>query len=280
MKMDMHCHVKEGSLDSRVGIGDYIERLIQKGFQGMLVTDHDTYNGYRYWKEHIKGQRYQEFLVLKGIEYDTVDGGHFLCIMPEEVKMRVLELRGLTVAQLVDVVHRHGGILGPAHPCGEKYLSYTTTKAFRSNPDMVNRFDFIEVFNACESKESNRKAKRLAEKYQKLGLGGSDAHRLDCIGMGYTQLPKEVRCETEFISLVRGEMEWNCGGSIYGKTTKDKMGRANKILVYSFWFYNKLGALWKRRRRNRKKQIENPVNPIDPIEIPYLKKQQERYLEK
>ena len=44
MKIDMHCHVKEGSIDSRVGIEEYIEILKKKGFQGMVITDHDTYN--------------------------------------------------------------------------------------------------------------------------------------------------------------------------------------------------------------------------------------------
>ena len=42
MKIDMHCHVKEGSIDSRVGIEEYIEILKKKGFQGMVITDHDT----------------------------------------------------------------------------------------------------------------------------------------------------------------------------------------------------------------------------------------------
>ena len=62
------------------------------------------------------------------------------------------------------------------------------------------------------------------------------------------------------------------GGSLYGKTTKDKLGKMNKLLVYSFWFYNKGGELLKRRKRKEKGKVENPVNPIDPIEIPYLEK--------
>ncbi len=33
MKIDMHCHVKEGSIDSRVGIEEYIEILKKKGFR-------------------------------------------------------------------------------------------------------------------------------------------------------------------------------------------------------------------------------------------------------
>ena len=94
MKIDMHCHVKEGSIDSKVGVEEYITLLKEQGFQGMVITDHDTYNGYRYWKEHIKGKKHTDFVVLKGIEYDTRDAGHILVIMPEGVKMRLLEMRG------------------------------------------------------------------------------------------------------------------------------------------------------------------------------------------
>ena len=47
MKIDMHCHVKEGSIDSKVGVEEYITILKKHGFQGMVITDHDTYNGYR-----------------------------------------------------------------------------------------------------------------------------------------------------------------------------------------------------------------------------------------
>ena len=104
MKIDMHCHVKEGSIDSKVGLDEYITILKQHGFQGMVITDHDTYNGYRYWKENIKGKKHTDFVVLKGIEYDTRDAGHILVIMPEGVKMRVLEMRGMPLAVLIDLV--------------------------------------------------------------------------------------------------------------------------------------------------------------------------------
>ena len=46
VKFDMHCHTKEGSLDGKVEIGVYIRRLQKQGFSGMLVTDHNSYDGY------------------------------------------------------------------------------------------------------------------------------------------------------------------------------------------------------------------------------------------
>lgn len=251
MKIDMHCHVKEGSLDSKVSIDEYITHLKELGFDGMLVTDHDTYNGYRQWKYNMKGLVHEDFLVLKGIEYDTRDGGHILVIMPENVKMRLLELRGLSVATLIDFVHHHGGILGPAHPCGGKYLSYTNSKKHYTNPELIKRFDFIESFNACEPEESNASALKLKEKYRKPGIGGSDAHKVDCIGLGYTILPEKISCESDLIRLIKDQADIKTGGSLYGKTTKDKMGKADFFLTYSFWCYNMFGTLMKYRKRKK-----------------------------
>ena len=116
MKFDMHCHTKEGSLDGKVPVEEYIALLKKKGYDGMLVSDHNSYDGYRFWKRNVDKGRIGDFVVLKGIEYDTIDAGHILVIMPESVHLRILELRGLPVKLLIDIVHRGGGILGPAHP--------------------------------------------------------------------------------------------------------------------------------------------------------------------
>lgn len=71
VRFDMHCHTAEGSPDAKVKILDYIDLLKQRGFHGMLVTDHDSYSGYKAYlrqKDKVK-----DFTVLRGIEYDTFD---------------------------------------------------------------------------------------------------------------------------------------------------------------------------------------------------------------
>ncbi len=270
MKIDMHCHVKEGSPDSKISLDEYITILKANGYEGIVITDHDTYDGYRHWKNNMKGKVHDDFVVLKGIEYDTSDGGHILIIMPQGVKMRLLELKGMPVAALIDFVHRHGGVLGPAHPCGEAYMSFANTKRYYKNPELMKRFDFVEVFNACEPLESNEKAAKLAFKYGKPGIGGSDAHNPNSAGMAYTKFPERVTCETDLIELIRKKANFEVGGILYNKTLKDRLGKANKILVYSFWIYNRTGELIKRRARRRKSVLENPMSAIDPIEIEYL----------
>ena len=251
MKFDMHCHTKEGSLDGKVPIEEFIWNLQKKGFHGMLVSDHNSYNGYRVWKKNLKDRKFRDFVVLKGIEYDTIDAGHILVIMPETVKLRILELRGLPVQFLIDIVHRNGGILGPAHPCGEKYLSITNTRKHKNQLAVMDKFDFLEGFNACESPESNEKAQQIARQYDKPAFGGSDAHKEECIGLGATEFAGQIRCESDLIALVleKGRAACTCGGEYYEGTTKKKIGKVNHLLVQSFWLYNHLGSIFRRHKR-------------------------------
>lgn len=249
----MHCHTKEGSLDGKVPIEEYVGILKDKGFNGMLVSDHDSYRGYREWKQAHGDSPDKDFFVLKGVEYDTIDAGHILVVMPEDVRMKILELRGLPVLFLIDIVHRNGGILGPAHPCGEKYLSITNTMKHRNLLSVMDQFDFLEGFNACESHESNARAMEIAEKYGKPVFGGSDAHKVDCVGLAFTDFCGEITCESDLINLVKemGQQACVCGGEYYAHTTKSKIGRANSVLVESFRFYNRVGSMMRHRKRKR-----------------------------
>lgn len=253
MKFDMHCHTKEGSLDGKVPIEEFVGVLKEKGFDGMLISDHDSYRGYLSWKKTHADGRDGDFLVLKGVEYDTIDAGHILVIMPENVKLKILELRGLPVLFLIEIVHKNGGILGPAHPCGEKYLSITNTRKHRSQLAVMDKFDFLEGFNACEPEESNGRAMEIAKQYGKPVFGGSDAHKADCVGLGYTEFTEPVACESDLIRLVKekGREACTCGGEYYMGTTKEKIGKANGLLVESFWIYNHICSMLRYRKRRR-----------------------------
>lgn len=252
MKFDMHCHTKEGSLDGRVPVAAYAELLRKKGYDGMLISDHNSYKGFQAWKEAAQ-KLPGDFVVLQGIEYDTIDAGHILVVMPEDVTLKILELRGLTVRALIDIVHKNGGILGPAHPCGEKYQSILNTRKHKNQMAFMDRFDFLEGFNACESRESNRQAREIADRFGLPAFGGSDAHKPDCVGMGYTLFHRPVRTQAELIALVRaeGSEACSCGGAYYENTTRARIGKAKRLLTESFWLYNRLGSLWRFPRRSR-----------------------------
>lgn len=269
MKFDMHCHVKEGSIDSKVPLEDYINILKSKGFHGMLVTDHDTYDGYRKWKYELKNEEsYRDFSVIKGIEYDTRDAGHMLIIMPDHLKLRVLEVRGLPIRTLIEVIHRSGGIIGPAHPCGERFLSLLSTGRYRKDDRILEKFDFIEVFNSCESEHSNERARKLADKYEKVPFGGSDAHKLECAGMAYTVFDADIRTANDLITAVKEHKVLGCGGAYYTHTTKNKLGVWNHVPVAAFYFYNKGLGLMKAHKR-KKKLVEHLIK--EKLHLPGFK---------
>lgn len=263
MKLDMHCHTREGSLDGKISLFETINMLSEKGYEGMLITDHNSYKAYRHYKKSIKDDDNKSFTVLKGIEYDTIDAGHFIIVMPSGVKLPILELRGLPIHLLIDIVHHFGGILGPAHPCGEKYLSLMNTRRGKKSRELIARFDFIETFNACESEESNKAACELAVRFNKPGIGGSDSHKDACAGKGFTEIDAEIQNETDLIHALRSEVAITSGGERYLHTTKQRIGRINDLLIYSFWFYNKFLALFRGHKR-RVALLENHLYTYIP----------------
>lgn len=267
MKLDMHCHTKEGSPDGKLELLENIKLLKEKGYQGMLITDHNSYKAYRYYKK--LSDKPDDFVVLKGIEYDTINAGHILIIMPTGAKLPILELRGLPLLLLIEIVHLYGGILGPAHPYGEKFLSITNTLRGKLSEDIYRKFDFIEGYNACEDADSNMRAMSLAKRFDLPCFGGSDSHKPDCAGLGYTILQEDIASETELIKYIRSKKPTMIGGLHYTHTTKSKLGKANNVLVYSFWIYNKFLALFRRKARNLE-LMENQI--LDSIRAAQHKK--------
>ena len=59
----------------------------------------------------------------------------------------------------------------------------------------------------------------------------------------------KIENETDLIRAVRENVPIKASGSYYTRTTKQKIGKLNNVLVYSFWFYNKGLALLKKRKR-------------------------------
>lgn len=260
MKIDMHCHTSEGSSDGHVSIEEYINSLKNQGFDGMVVTDHDSYGGYNYYKKHL-ADKISDFVVLKGIEYDTFDAGHMIVIMPSDVHLPILEHRGLPVRILIHIVHAYGGIIGPAHPCGEPFLSIFSTGKFRRREvSIARRFDFIEGFNSCIDEEANKRACKIGRKFGKPLTGGSDTHNPDCVGSAFTILDECIKSEDELIRYIQKGGRTECGGTRYYGTLKDKLGGWNKFLVYGFLPYNKAGAaVHLKKRRNLLNEIKRDL---------------------
>lgn len=256
MRFDLHCHVKGGSIDSRVSLERFIHLLKIQDFDGMMITDHDSYRACRYWDRIKNDPEYKDFVVIKGIEYDTRDAGHFLVIMPDGVYMKVLTLRGMRLERLISIVHGNGGILGAAHPYGVRSSSAMLFKYMTAHPSVINQFDFIEVFNTCESPISNALAYKMAQKYGKPGTGGTDAHDEKYVGMGYTDIDYNVRSNNDLIYAIQNGYIVNAGGLERKETTRSKL-KDSPLGVLGFQIYNQgLSKLIKPYRKHQARKVD------------------------
>jgi len=248
MKLDMHCHTKEGSVDGKIPIEEYIKSLIAQGYDGMLVTDHDSYGGYRYYLKNLKS-KYKDFTVFMGIEYATGNAGHMIVIMPRGMYIPILEIKGMPVQALIRLVHFYGGIIGPAHPFGEPNLSMFSTLRFKKKYEYISKFDFIEGYNCGEDDKTNQKAQAIAKEYHTPATGGSDSHIIENVGLAYTILDESPKNNDELIEYIKARKPMACGGTQFMGTLKQKLGPWNKLLVWAFWPYNKAGAYVRHGKR-------------------------------
>lgn len=201
LKFDLHCHTKEGSIDSKVSVAEFADRFMELGYDGFMISDHNSYKGCKAWDAIKNDPKYRNFTVIRGIEYDTKDAGHILVILPDGIYPRVLRIRGLKCSTLIKLVHSLGGILGPTHPFGVATSSAMGFKKMKMS--YIKHFDFIETFNTCEFVNSNRLAKDLADRFDMPSFAGSDAHVPEYIGMACTEINAQIHCNNDLIAAVK-----------------------------------------------------------------------------
>ena len=250
MKFDLHCHTKEGSLDSKVPVETYARRFAILGYDGFMIADHNSYRGCLAWDRMMKKpenrEEFKDLTVIRGMEYDTKDAGHILIIMPDGVYLPIFRIRGMRVRRLIPLVHTFGGICGPAHPFGVKTSSMMGFK--NANPELLSEMDFVEVFNTCEQPLANQLARELAEKYGLPGIGGSDAHTFRYIGMAYTEIPHRITCNNDLIHALKFHNDTEAGG-IERVPTKKGKAKEHWVGLTAFHLYNHgLGKMKSPRR--------------------------------
>ena len=236
MKFDLHCHTKEGSIDSKVSVAEYADKFMELGFDGFMISDHNSYKGCKEWDRIKNNAKYKDFTVIRGIEYDTKDAGHVLVIMPDDMYLTILRIRGLRCSTLIKIVHSLGGILGLAHPFG---VASSSAMGFKNmKMELVKEFDFIETFNTCEFADSNNLAKELAYKFNLPCFAGSDSHVNEYIGMACTEIEGDIRSNNDLICAVKYGATIKAGG-VERAVTKKAKRKEHWIGRLGFKIYNR-----------------------------------------
>jgi hypothetical protein len=183
--IDMHIHLKDRSPCSVLSIEE-LYRTLSPRLNGICITDH--------WVlREIKGISFEEVKTFFGVELTSREGdilAYGIDIMPS---------KNLRATQVIDFIHRQGGVAVAAHPFSNRHLAFH---------DAVYDFDFdaIEI-NGAIGKTSNEKAIRAANKMSIPLIGGSDAHSKNQLNTVATKFENKTYLMSDIVKAIK---EGNC----------------------------------------------------------------------
>ncbi len=208
MKFDLHIHSSH-SRDGTASPKEIVERCKALGLDGFAITDHNAIQGSL---EAVELAKLGGLIAVRGVEVSTLDGHVLAYGIPHLVP------KGLSIQETIDWVHGAGGVVVAGHP-----IRFPSGIGLENSAN--GSFDAIEVLNGGNSKRSNRKALKLAERLGRPVTAGSDAHKIEEIGKSYVVVDG-VSTEAELLDALRsgrtragGRSRSHTEGTIYALET-------------------------------------------------------------
>ena len=213
---ELHMHTSDTSRCGRSPAADMVAAYKQKGFTGVVVTDH-LMNVQSHaepetdWNRRVEKQLAGYYAALEAGEklgltvycgweltyQDNAEDYLTLGLSPQFLYDHPW-LERYDIEKYRDAVHAAGGILVRAHPYRRAWYikkPYVEREAIA---------DAIEVFNGGNSsQEENDMALAYAQKHNMPMTGGSDAHHVDETARGYIALEKKAESYAELCEAIR-----------------------------------------------------------------------------
>jgi predicted metal-dependent phosphoesterase TrpH len=191
MKFDLHIHTSRHSPDSAMDPFGLVRRAREVGLDGVVITEHDWL-----WTEEELNElraRAGGLVVLAGVEVSCREG-HFLAY---GVKNPFAIPRGIGVAALCREMHRQGGVVVAAHPYrwGQPFDDILS----RERPEL----DGLEMMSKNMDADGRRRTAAVRQARGLAGLGNSDAHSEDMVGVCYTTFPEGTRTAADLVRAIR-----------------------------------------------------------------------------
>jgi len=201
-RIDLHIHTHRYSDCSFIAPESLIIRAREEGLDGFALTEH----GMRWPEEEFEELRHQaaafQLLVLNGQEIFTTtpDGrmeGEFLVF---GISWSLTGMYG--AAQLIDLVHDHGGIVVAAHPYK---FSRNGRSLYYGAGDRIYQLkvDAVELCHPDQNERARKKVAQVMAACHLPGTGGSDAHVASAVGTCYTLFEHNVTSEEEVIAEIK-----------------------------------------------------------------------------
>ncbi|MDP8225751.1 MAG: PHP domain-containing protein [Candidatus Lernaella stagnicola] len=174
IRIDCHSH-SAASWDALTLFDQYLRDAESAGLDAVIVTDHNTLDGYHRLREIDSPVR-----LIPGVEINTRDG-EVLAYFVDEAPPA-----GRSVEWTVDFIHDHGGLVVLPH-------IFARSAPVRLRPPALWRAlelcDAVEGLNArVESASADARAVEYAARFGKPLTAGSDAHVPGDLGRAYLQM--------------------------------------------------------------------------------------------
>lgn len=189
MLIDMHIHEMRNSPDSFMILEDIVEESLQRGIDGICITDHESMGLRKFASDYSKKIGFPIFV---GAEYLTKEGDMLVFGIDE------LPVQSMLPAQdFIDYVNERGGVCIAAHPFRNN------NRGLGENLKKVRGLAGIEVLNGSTSFEANQKALQYSKELGIAAFGASDAHNLHQLGKYATRMQKKVTNISELVEVIK-----------------------------------------------------------------------------
>jgi predicted metal-dependent phosphoesterase TrpH len=238
MKCDMHVHsyfsgpcttpfARMFCRESYSDPAEVYSLLKRRGMDLFTLTDHDSIEGAE------KLRRYPDFFLSEELT----------CRMPSgtEVHIGVYDFEERQHAQLQ---RRRNDLVALLMYLTERKILFSINHVFSSLTGRRERDDFewfreyfpvIESHNSHMPESANARAASLARQWDKIGIGGSDAHALASVGTAFTEVPEARNKEEFFAGLKSGAGKVAGESGSFTRLTRDVFLIAFEMMREKSW---------------------------------------------
>lgn len=194
MRIDLHIHTAPLSACSYLDPQELIQEVRRLKLDGICLTEHQVL-----WDpaQVDKLAREAGIRIFRGNEFTTNQGDVLVFGFYEDIKELMI------IQELREKVQKAGGYMIAAHPFrgfktfGIGQLQMTVEQA--SKRKVFEFVDAVEIGNGKLAPDENDMARKVAEKLNLPGSGGSDAHRIDELATWLTVFEKNIETEQELL---------------------------------------------------------------------------------
>lgn len=175
MIIDMHVHTNRSKC-SGMSFKSLEKAAVKAGLDGVVITDHNTVQGYREAVKVVK-----RIKLFPGIELKTDQGELILIYPPDGLK------KGMELSNAIDRARENDSIVVVPHPF-DFFRDGIKSRTSEIKPDA------IEVFNArAPFPFINSMAENYAKKHRITAVSGSDAHFPEEVGKTAVEFSGDLR---------------------------------------------------------------------------------------